>query len=35
MTHIAMQQADEHGNVVTWGDHVTDADYAAALAIPE
>jgi len=26
MTHIAMQQADEHGNVVTWGDHVTDAD---------
>ena len=35
MTHIAMQQADEHGNVVTWGDHVTDADYAAAPATPE
>ena len=35
MTHIAMQQADEHGNVVTWGDHVSDADYAAAPATPE
>jgi quercetin dioxygenase-like cupin family protein len=35
MTHIAMQQADVHGNVVTWGDHVTDADYAAAPATPE
>jgi quercetin dioxygenase-like cupin family protein len=32
MTHVAMQQADEHGNVVSWGDHVTDADYAAAPA---
>jgi acyl CoA:acetate/3-ketoacid CoA transferase alpha subunit len=32
MTHIAMQQADEHGNVVTWGDHVTDDQYAAAPA---
>jgi quercetin dioxygenase-like cupin family protein len=27
MTHIAMQQADETGNVVTWGEHVTDAEY--------
>jgi quercetin dioxygenase-like cupin family protein len=35
MTHIAMQQADEHGNVVTWGDHVTDAEYAAAPAIDD
>jgi quercetin dioxygenase-like cupin family protein len=33
MTHIAMQQADDEGNVVTWGDHVTDDDYAAAPAI--
>jgi quercetin dioxygenase-like cupin family protein len=32
MTHVAMHQADEHGNVVSWGDHVTDADYAAAPA---
>jgi len=34
MTHIAMQQADEHGNVVTWGNHVTDTDYAAATVTP-
>jgi quercetin dioxygenase-like cupin family protein len=27
MTHIAMQQADEQGNVVTWGDAVTDEEY--------
>ena len=30
MTHIAMQQADEHGNVVSWGGHVTDVEYAQA-----
>ena|SRR5215472_12449637 len=30
MTHIAMQQADEDGNVVTWGGHVTDDEYAQA-----
>jgi quercetin dioxygenase-like cupin family protein len=28
MTHIAMQQADDAGNLVTWGDHVTDEEYA-------
>jgi quercetin dioxygenase-like cupin family protein len=28
MTHIAIQQADDEGNVVTWGDHVSDEDYA-------
>lgn len=33
MTHIAMQQADEHGAVVTWGDHVSDKEYAAAPQI--
>jgi hypothetical protein len=33
MTHLAMQQVDEHGHVVTWGDHVTDVDYAAAPAL--
>jgi len=33
MTHIAMQQADEAGDVVTWGDHVTDAEYGAAPPI--
>src|ERR1700692_4861621 len=24
MTHIAMQQLDEHGSAVTWGEHVSD-----------
>jgi quercetin dioxygenase-like cupin family protein len=33
MTHVAMQQADDHGTVVTWGDHVTDEEYAAAPPI--
>jgi quercetin dioxygenase-like cupin family protein len=33
MTHIAMQQADEHGGVVTWGEHVSDEDYAQAPPI--
>jgi quercetin dioxygenase-like cupin family protein len=27
MAHIAMQEADEQGNVVTWGKHVTDGEY--------
>ncbi len=30
MTHIAIQQADEQGTVVTWGEHVTDDEYAQA-----
>jgi quercetin dioxygenase-like cupin family protein len=30
MTHIAMQQADDQGSIVLWGDHVTDEEYAAA-----
>jgi quercetin dioxygenase-like cupin family protein len=33
MTHIAVQQADDQGNVVAWGDHVTEAEYARAPAI--
>ncbi len=33
MTHIAMQQADDEGNVVVWGDHVTDDEYGAAPPI--
>lgn len=33
MTHLAMQQADDEGNVVSWGDQVTDAEYAAAPPI--
>src|SRR5215475_2367603 len=30
MTHIAMLEVDDEGNVATWGDHVTDEEYAAA-----
>jgi hypothetical protein len=33
MTHIAMQEADDTGSPVTWGDHVTDEEYAAAPPI--
>jgi quercetin dioxygenase-like cupin family protein len=29
MTHVAMQQADDAGNFVTWGDHVTNEEYSA------
>ena len=31
MTHIAMQEVDDEGSPVTWGEHVTDEEYAAAL----
>jgi quercetin dioxygenase-like cupin family protein len=30
MIHLAMQEADESGGVVTWGEHVTDEQYGAA-----
>jgi quercetin dioxygenase-like cupin family protein len=30
MTHIAMQEADDSGSPVTWGEHVTDEQYGAA-----
>jgi quercetin dioxygenase-like cupin family protein len=30
MTHIAMQEADDSGSVVTWGNHVSDEEYGAA-----
>src|SRR3979411_2210255 len=30
MTHLAMQQVDDPGNAVTWGEHVTDEEYNAA-----
>jgi len=35
MTHIAMQQADDQGNVVTWGNPVSDDEYAQAPSISE
>ena len=33
MTHIAMQEADDSGSPVTWGEHVTDGEYGAAPPI--
>jgi quercetin dioxygenase-like cupin family protein len=33
MTHIAIVEVDDAGNAATWGDHVSDADYAQAPAI--
>lgn len=30
MTHIAMLDVDDNGRSATWGDHVSDAEYAAA-----
>jgi quercetin dioxygenase-like cupin family protein len=32
MTHLAMQEVDETGSPVTWGEHVTDEEYNAAPA---
>jgi quercetin dioxygenase-like cupin family protein len=29
MAHLAIQEADESGNPVTWGRHVTDEEYGA------
>jgi quercetin dioxygenase-like cupin family protein len=33
MTHIAMQEVDEAGSPVTWGEHVGDEEYGAAPPI--
>ena len=33
MTHLAMQQVDDHGNAATWGDHVSDDEYRTAPKI--
>jgi quercetin dioxygenase-like cupin family protein len=32
MIHVAMQQPDEDGNVASWGEHVTDEEYATGEA---
>ena len=32
MAHVAMQEADNLGQVATWGDHVTDQEYGHAAA---
>jgi quercetin dioxygenase-like cupin family protein len=33
MTHLAMQQVDDQGNPVSWGQHVTDEEYGAVPPI--
>ena len=33
MTHLALLQVDEEGSNATWGEHVTDEEYAAAPTI--
>jgi quercetin dioxygenase-like cupin family protein len=33
MTHVAMFDVDENGSGATWGDHVTEEEYAAAPPI--
>ena len=33
MTHVAIQRADSDGNVVEWGRHVTDDEYANAPSL--
>ena len=30
MAHVAIQQADDEGNVASWGEHVTDEEYGQA-----
>lgn len=35
MTHIAMLEVDADGNPATWGEHVSDGEYAAAPTSPE
>jgi quercetin dioxygenase-like cupin family protein len=35
MTHIAMLQVDDDGNSATWGEHVTDEEYAAAPGLDD
>jgi quercetin dioxygenase-like cupin family protein len=30
MVHLAMQQVDDDGSPVSWGEHVTDGEYGAA-----
>ena len=32
MAHLAIQEADENGEVVTWGDHVTETEYLGHTA---
>jgi quercetin dioxygenase-like cupin family protein len=31
MTHLAIVEVDDHGTAATWGEHVTDEEYGAAI----
>jgi hypothetical protein len=33
MTHLALLEVDDEGKAATWGDHLSDEEYAAAPAI--
>jgi hypothetical protein len=35
MTHLAMQEVDDQGSPVAWGEHVSDEEYAAAPPIDQ
>jgi|SRR5579862_1166863 len=35
MAHVAIHQADDEGSTVTWGEHVTDEEYAQAPPIAD
>ena len=35
MTHLAMLEVDDEGNPATWGDHVSDEEYAQAPPIDD
>src|SRR5438874_13357175 len=35
MTHLALQLADDSGSPVTWGEHVSDEQYAQAPSLEE
>ena len=35
MTHLALVHVDDEGNTATWGEHVTDEEYAAAPSLDD
>ncbi len=34
MAHIAIHEIDDSGSSASWGEHVTDAEYGAQVAVP-
>ena len=35
MTHLAMQEVDDQGSPVSWGEHVSDEEYGVAPPIDQ